>query len=108
MPHAGALRRYAACVTQQTQTLMSPEDLAAYLGVPLATVYRWRTRHEADGRFAGAWLSDQHVDGAGIEQPLPVAADEHRGALVVALLERRGDVLEQGVALERLDLPELA
>lgn len=24
--------------------LLSPEDLAEYLGVPLATVYRWRAR----------------------------------------------------------------
>lgn len=26
------------------QGLRSPEQLAEYLGVPLATVYRWRTR----------------------------------------------------------------
>jgi len=26
--------------------LLSPEDLAAYLAVPLATVYRWRYRGE--------------------------------------------------------------
>jgi excisionase family DNA binding protein len=26
--------------------LLSPAELAAYLGVPLATVYRWRSRRE--------------------------------------------------------------
>ena len=26
--------------------LVSPQDLASYLGVPLATVYSWRYRHE--------------------------------------------------------------
>jgi excisionase family DNA binding protein len=26
--------------------LLSPEDLASYLAVPLATVYRWRSRRE--------------------------------------------------------------
>jgi excisionase family DNA binding protein len=26
--------------------LLSPEELASYLGVPLATVYRWRSRRE--------------------------------------------------------------
>jgi excisionase family DNA binding protein len=28
-------------------TLLSPQQLAAYLGVPVATVYRWR--HESTG-----------------------------------------------------------
>jgi excisionase family DNA binding protein len=26
--------------------LLSPEELAAYLGIPLATIYRWRSRRE--------------------------------------------------------------
>lgn len=28
------------------QRLLSPYEVAAYLGVPLATVYRWRSRRE--------------------------------------------------------------
>ena len=26
--------------------LLGPEEVAAYLGVPLRTIYRWRSRHE--------------------------------------------------------------
>jgi excisionase family DNA binding protein len=28
------------------RTLLSPHELSAYLGIPLATVYRWRSRRE--------------------------------------------------------------
>jgi excisionase family DNA binding protein len=43
--------------------LLSPEELAAYLGVPLATVYRWRSRREGPlgmrvGRHVRYRLSD--------------------------------------------------
>jgi len=33
-------------VFRAEERLLSPEDLAAYLAVPLATVYRWRYRGE--------------------------------------------------------------
>jgi excisionase family DNA binding protein len=53
--------------------LLSPEQLAEYLGVPLATIYRWRTRgagpvgHKVGRhvryrlRTVDAWL-DQQAD----------------------------------------------
>jgi len=31
---------------EQPRSLLSPHELSAYLGVPLATVYRWRSRRE--------------------------------------------------------------
>jgi excisionase family DNA binding protein len=33
-------------VLTQARSLLSPNELSAYLGVPLATIYRWRSRHE--------------------------------------------------------------
>jgi excisionase family DNA binding protein len=33
-------------VVATERRLLSPEELASYLGVPLATVYRWRSRRE--------------------------------------------------------------
>jgi excisionase family DNA binding protein len=33
-------------VAAKERRLLSPEELASYLGVPLATVYRWRSRRE--------------------------------------------------------------
>jgi excisionase family DNA binding protein len=30
----------------QREALMSAQELAEYLGVPVATIYRWRYRHE--------------------------------------------------------------
>ena len=32
--------------TTNPRTLLSPQQLAEYLGVPLATVYRWRSQRE--------------------------------------------------------------
>lgn len=31
-------------VATSRRTLLSPAELAAYLGIPLATIYRWRSR----------------------------------------------------------------
>ena len=42
LPKQSSVAEYTQ--TEYTQTLMSPADLATYLGVPLETVYRWRTR----------------------------------------------------------------
>jgi excisionase family DNA binding protein len=39
-------RRGASTSGSMRAPLLSPEDLASYLAVPLATVYRWRTRRE--------------------------------------------------------------
>jgi excisionase family DNA binding protein len=33
-------------VAPTDRRLLSPEELSSYLGVPLATVYRWRSRRE--------------------------------------------------------------
>ena len=33
------------------ERLLSPEDLAEYLGVPLKTVYRWRYRGEGPASY---------------------------------------------------------
>ncbi len=33
-------------VSSPVDGLLSPKDLAGYLGVPLATVYRWRSHHD--------------------------------------------------------------
>ena len=41
--HLGVQTRVVAPAERQ---LLSPEELASYLGVPLATVYRWRSRRE--------------------------------------------------------------
>jgi hypothetical protein len=44
-------------------TLLSPQQLADYLGVPVATVYRWR--HESTGpRAASGLASTSGSDGA--------------------------------------------
>ena len=37
---------YASARASEHRALLSPEELAAYLAVPLATVYRWRSRRE--------------------------------------------------------------
>jgi excisionase family DNA binding protein len=34
-----------------TDHMLSPEDLAAYLAVPLATVYRWRSRGDGPASY---------------------------------------------------------
>jgi excisionase family DNA binding protein len=45
--------------------LLSPNELAAFLGVPLPTIYRWRTRHAGPpgfrvGRHVRYSLEDVH------------------------------------------------
>jgi excisionase family DNA binding protein len=35
----------------QNACLLSPEELAAFLGVPLPTIYRWRTRRQGPPGF---------------------------------------------------------
>ena len=40
------VRKTPNTVGSMRAPLLSPEDLASYLAVPLATVYRWRTRRE--------------------------------------------------------------
>ena len=37
--------------TTRRPVLLSPGDLAALLGVPLPTIYRWRTLHEGPAGF---------------------------------------------------------
>jgi excisionase family DNA binding protein len=49
----------------QSAILLSPEELAALLGVPLPTIYRWRTRHQGPlgfriGRHVRYRLDDVH------------------------------------------------
>jgi excisionase family DNA binding protein len=33
-------------VTTDAARLLRPDELAAFLGIPLRTIYRWRSRHE--------------------------------------------------------------
>jgi excisionase family DNA binding protein len=42
--------------------LLSPEDLASYLAVPLATVYRWRSRREGPRGIRVGRHVRYHVD----------------------------------------------
>ncbi len=56
--------------------LLSPEELAAYLAVPLATVYRWRSRRDGPASYrvgrhvrykledVEAWLEGRRADPA--------------------------------------------
>jgi excisionase family DNA binding protein len=49
----------------QSPLLLSPEELAALLGVPLPTIYRWRSRHAGPpgfrvGRHVRYRLEDVH------------------------------------------------
>ena len=30
----------------ETERLLRPDEVAAFLGIPLRTIYRWRSRHE--------------------------------------------------------------
>jgi excisionase family DNA binding protein len=34
-----------------SQRLLSPHEVAAFLGVPLQTIYRWRYRHEGPSGY---------------------------------------------------------
>jgi excisionase family DNA binding protein len=65
-----------ASPSQRTPRLLSPEELAAYLAVPLATVYRWRSRGDGPASYrvgrhvrykledVEAWLSGRRADPA--------------------------------------------
>jgi excisionase family DNA binding protein len=58
------------------KSLLSPEQLADYLGVPLATVYRWRTRGGGPrGVKVGKHVRYRDID---IEQWLESVADPKR------------------------------
>ena len=51
--------------TAYSPTLLSPSDLASFLGVPLPTIYRWRTHHQGPpgfriGRHVRYRLEDVH------------------------------------------------
>lgn len=53
-------------LTGQHPPLLSPEELASFLGVPLKTVYRWRSRGEGPaafkvGRHVRYGLGDVHA-----------------------------------------------
>lgn len=55
--------------------LFSPADLADYLGVPLATVYRWRSQRDGPtGIRVGRHVRYRSVD---VEQWLDDHRDEH-------------------------------
>jgi excisionase family DNA binding protein len=57
-----------------SQRLLSPHEVAAFLGVPLQTIYRWRYRHEGPpGYRVGRHVRYRTVD---VEQWL----EEHRDA----------------------------
>jgi len=69
------------------EPMMTPEDLAAFLGVPKATLYRWR--HHGDGPPAykfgrhirwrrsevDQWLEQQSSKTAGVPMTEPTPAD---------------------------------
>ncbi len=42
----GRVQKDTSAGSVRQTPLLSPPQLAAYLGVPLATIYRWRSRHE--------------------------------------------------------------
>lgn len=46
-----AMPRSNAVPGTQTTPLLSPEELSAFLGVPLPTIYRWRSRQEGPPGF---------------------------------------------------------
>ena len=51
---SGALHRNDA----ENPPLLSSEEFATLLGVPLPTIYRWRSRHQGP---VGFWLRCPHV-----------------------------------------------
>jgi excisionase family DNA binding protein len=65
-------------VTTDAARLLRPHELAAFLGIPLRTIYRWRSRHEGPpsyrvGRHIRYRLNE-------VEQWLDERRDEHREA----------------------------
>jgi excisionase family DNA binding protein len=61
-----------------TGEFLSPQDLADYLAVPVATVYRWRHRHEGPkglrvGRHVRYRRSDVETWLEGQADPRPAA-----------------------------------
>jgi excisionase family DNA binding protein len=63
------------------ETMMTPEDLANFLGVPVATLYRWR--HQGDGPRAykvGRHLRWRRAD---VEQWLDLQSNQGEAAAQV-------------------------
>lgn len=57
-----------------TEEFLSPQGLAEYLGVPVATVYRWRHLHEGPrGHRVGRHVRYRRSD---IEEWLEARADD--------------------------------
>jgi excisionase family DNA binding protein len=60
--------------TSDQVRLMRPDELAAFLGIPLRTIYRWRTRREVPPSYrvgrhiryrladVERWLEDRRVE----------------------------------------------
>jgi excisionase family DNA binding protein len=60
--------------TSDTVRLMRPDEVAAFLGIPLRTIYRWRSRREGPASYrvgrhiryrlddVERWLEDRRVE----------------------------------------------
>ena len=63
-------------VTTDAARLLRPDELAAFLGIPLRTIYRWRSRHEGPLSYRVGRHIRYRLDE--VEQWLDECRDEHR------------------------------
>jgi excisionase family DNA binding protein len=63
-------------VTTDAARLLRPDELATFLGIPLRTIYRWRSRHEGPPSYrVGRHIRYRLEE---VEHWLDERRDEHR------------------------------